>query len=165
MERIQGKRVRVEIKKRMLLLVGLPGTGKSYYVENQGYIKASTDDIVEEVSELYGLTYTESWSLLIKFAEKVFWRDIDIFVNSSYTSHFIIDRTNLTRKSRARFIQIAKENNIEIGFKYFPIPDQTEWERRLNNRPGKVISKDILDDMLTRLEIPEMSEGFDFEIV
>ncbi len=79
--------------------------------------------------------------------------------------NFIIDRTNLTVKSRAKFIQKLKLHNYEIEAVVFPevgseALSKEEWKRRLDSRPGKTIPQEVLDQMVDSYEIPLMSEGF-----
>jgi septin family protein len=53
-------------KKYFILLVGPPGSGKSYFInkinKNNEYIVINRDDIVVEVSEENGLTYKEMYT-------------------------------------------------------------------------------------------------------
>jgi tRNA uridine 5-carbamoylmethylation protein Kti12 len=81
-------------------------------------------------------------------------------------SDFIIDRTNLTAKSRAKFIQKLKLHRYEIDCVVFPevgseALSHEEWKRRLNSRQGKTIPQEVLDRMINSYEIPLKSEGFD----
>jgi predicted kinase len=124
---------------------------------------ASTDKIIEEVATSYGMTYDEGFKGLIQFAEIIMWRQITSCLMGG--RNFIIDRTNLTVKSRAKFIQKLKLHNYEIEAVVFPevgseALSKEEWKRRLDSRPGKTIPQEVLDQMVDSYEIPLMSEGF-----
>jgi len=124
---------------------------------------ASTDKIIEEVASSYGMTYDEGFKGLIQFAEIIMWRQITSCLMGG--RNFIIDRTNLTVKSRAKFIQKLKLHNYEIEAVVFPevgseALSKEEWKRRLDSRPGKTIPQEVLDQMVDSYEIPLMSEGF-----
>jgi predicted kinase len=110
------------------------------------------------------MTYDEGFKGLIQFAEQIMWRQITTCLVRG--NDFIIDRTNLTAKSRAKFIQKLKLHRYEIEAIVFPevgseALSKEEWKRRLNSRRGKTIPQEVLDKMIDSYEIPLMSEGFD----
>ena len=144
------------------MLVGVPASGKSTWHRNKyGDYTApvvSTDKIIVEVASSYGMTYDEGFKGLIQFAEIIMWRQITSYLMRG--SDFIIDRTNLTAKSRAKFIQKLKLHRYEIECLVFPQPEPEEWKRRLGSRPGKTIPQEALDRMVDSYEIPLESEGF-----
>jgi len=153
---------------KCIILVGVPASGKSTWHRNRygehPMPVASTDKIIEEVASSYGMTYDEGFKGLIQFAEIIMWRQITSCLMGG--RNFIIDRTNLTAKSRAKFIQKLKLHRYEIEAVVFPevgseaLPKE-EWKRRLSSRPGKTIPQEALDRMIDSYEIPLMSEGFD----
>jgi predicted kinase len=150
------------------ILVGVPASGKSTWhrIKFGDYSTnvASTDKIIETVASSYGMTYDEGFKELIQFAEKIMWRQITAYLMRG--SDFIIDRTNLSAKSRAKFIQKLKLHRYEIEAVVFPevgseALSKEEWKRRLNSRAGKTIPQEALDRMINSYEIPLKSEGFD----
>ena len=150
------------------LLVGVPGSGKSTWLLDREYIEdqyiASTDDIIESIAFGFGLTYDEGFKDLIKFAEKVMWKELADFAEDG--ERIYIDRTNLSVKSRKRFIDFLKPYGYEFDAVVFPevgseALSKEEWKRRLDSRPGKTIPQEALDRMVYSYEIPLMSEGFD----
>ena len=153
---------------KCIILVGVPASGKSSW-HRCGYGEypmpvASTDKIIEEVAANYGMTYDEGFKGLIQFAEIIMWRQITSCLMGG--RNFIIDRTNLSVKSRKKFIDKLKLHKYEIECVVFPMPGTEklpteEWNRRLGSRPGKTIPQEALDRMIDSYEIPLMSEGFD----
>lgn len=144
------------------ILIGVPGSGKSTWIKKQNigpfaYI-ASTDRIIEDVADIYCMTYNEAFKDLIKFAEKVMWSEIESSAKDGYTIY--IDRTNMSEKSRKKFIDFLKPYGYTFEAVNFETPEDEEWERRLASRPGKTIPKYVLESMADNYEMPLMSEGF-----
>ena len=145
---------------KCIMLVGVPASGKSTWI--QEYMPManvmSTDIVIENVARSYSMTYNEGFKDLISFAEKVMWRHITWSIASQV--NFVIDRTNLTAKSRKKFIDKLKSYGYEFECVVFPTPEPDEWKRRLDSRPGKTIPQEALDRMVNSYEVPLMSEGF-----
>ena len=149
------------------ILVGVPASGKTTWHRNK-FLEwpptvASTDKIIEEVSASYGMTYDEGFKGLIQFAEIIMWRQITTCLMRG--GDFIIDRTNLTAKSRKKFIDKLKLHRYNIECVVFPLPGteklpSEEWNRRLDSRRGKTIPEHILTSMIEHYEPPTESEGF-----
>jgi predicted kinase len=81
-------------------------------------------------------------------------------------ANFHIDRTNLTVKSRRKFIEKLKPHGYQFEAVVFPMPgteklSQEEWNHRLDSRPGKTIPGYILSSMIEHYEVPTEAEGFD----
>lgn len=148
---------------KCIILVGVPASGKStwQYKKYGEYPPsvASTDNIIQEIASSYGMTYDEGFKGLIQFAEQIMWRQITTCLMRG--NDFIIDRTNLTAKSRAKFIQKLKLHRYEIEAVVFPTPEPEEWKRRLDSRRGKTIPQEVLDRMVASYEVPTEAEGFD----
>ncbi len=142
------------------ILVGVPGSGKSTWIQEHMPMAnvMSTDIVIENVARSYDMTYNEGFKDLISFAEKVMWRHITWSIASQVD--FVIDRTNLSAKSRKKFIDKLKLHGYEIECVVFHTPEPEEWKRRLDSRPGKTIPQEALDRMVDSYEIPLMSEGF-----
>jgi predicted kinase len=81
----------------------------------------------------------------------------------------IVDRTNLSVKSRTGWIQAAKSKGYKIAAVVFADPGTCsnhieavkEWSRRLASRPGKTIPHQIIDGMIRSFVMPTQAEGFD----
>lgn len=144
-----------------IVLVGLPGVGKSTYINNNKNPNAlvlSTDAIVEKMCISQGITYTQGFRLFIDEAIKRFNKQLTIALKNN--NDIIIDRTNLSRASRKRLMSQVPNNYSKYAY-YFPIPEKDEWHRRLASRPGKHIPQNVIDDMINSFNFPEKEEGFD----
>ena len=70
------------------------------------------------------------------------------------------DQTNTTAKGRkTKLGRIPKEWRKVCVF--FATPEPDELQRRLDNRVGKSIPKDVMKSMIEHLEMPTLNEGFD----
>jgi AAA domain len=107
--------------KSLTLMIGLPCSGKStalqQYFDQHPTVRRSngdnpqpgdmvvlsSDDIIMELASGLGLDYNGAFDRFIKSAESIFW---DRFRQSLNTNlDVVIDRTNMTIKSRARLLQ------------------------------------------------------------
>ncbi len=157
----------MDTTKKIYMMVGLPGSGKSTYIQNLDNWNnndmlfarvVSTDHIIETVANQAGMTYDEGFKLLIKFADVVFKKNIDEIISNNES--FVIDRTNLTVKGRKQFIDLAKANGYEIHALVMPEIGHDEWQSRLSGRPGKTIPDTILESMVENYVYPTIEEGF-----
>ena len=152
--------------KRIIMLVGVPASGKSTWIEKefQGECHiVSTDKIIDEIAFETGRTYDQVFSQYMKVAEKMMWEEFDKYVEGGY-SPIVIDRTNMSVKSRRKFFERLKNfhrnHGYEIEAVLFKTPEETEWDRRLNSRVGKTIPQHVLDSMARSYEQPRLTEGF-----
>lgn len=150
----------------LVLLVGLPGSGKSTYRSKivdklNNPVIASSDDIIDDLCEKAGITYSEGFHQFIKTANKIFRNDVEDAIKNG--NDLIIDRTNMTEKSRKPFIEMAQKSGYnEIIAYVFVVPD-SELRRRLNSRAeeiGKNIPNDVLKRMTNSYTAPSKQEGF-----
>jgi len=152
--------------KRIIMLVGVPASGKSTWTEKefQGEcVVVSSDKHLDVIAEHYGQTYDGVFSQYMKVAEKMMWEDFDSYVSGGY-SPIVIDRTNLSARSRLKFFEQLKNfhrnHGYEIEAVIFKTPEAKEWKRRLESRPGKTIPQHVLESMERSYEQPRLSEGF-----
>lgn len=141
----------------VIILVGLPGAGKSNYVEqklnqNKNIVVISSDTIREKKgykndSEGNKRTFFVFYRILKKSARK--------------RKNIIIDATNLERDGRKRLINNIKKENSDYFIKvvYFDVP-LDECIRR-NNCRTKVVPEDVIRKYDKKLRFPELNEGID----
>lgn len=146
-------------KPMMIMMVGLPGTGKSTFI-NQNFKDlnvVSTDNIIEQMASEKGITYSEAFNDCIKIATKKFFEQISNNVESNVS--FVVDRTNLSTNSRKKILDLIPSEYNKIAI-VVSLNDETEHFRRLNNRPGKIIPDHVVQTMKKSFEMPSKSEGF-----
>jgi predicted kinase len=143
-------------------LVGVPGSGKSTWIESQDWAltcaKVSTDKWVEIYAKEVGLTYSKVFADFMPTAvdlmtkEVIAARDID--------RDIIWDQTSTTIASRAKkFRMLPDYDHIAVVFR---TPDHTELMRRLVSRwdSGKIIPEHVVASMIASWEDPTEEEGF-----
>jgi len=145
------------VKPVALLLIGMPGSGKSTYRASlpDFYVQASSDDYIDYIALRNGLTYSDVFKDFIKDAEGHFNSCIDYAVDLRV--NVVVDRTNLSPKSRKKTIDKLR-NTHYIKAVVFEISGE-DLEINLNSRPGKNIPLDVQKRMRYSYEYPQESEG------
>ncbi len=151
--------------KKFVVMVALPGSGKSTFVNREKTSETfvfSTDDYIETVAMEQGKTYSEIFKDTIAQAE--------MYMNKALTSTLskgnsvIVDRTNLTEKGRRRVLSVVPKDYEKIAIVIVPPETTEDWaelSRRLGNRPGKHIPEHIMQSMIASYKEPSLAEGFD----
>ncbi len=141
-------------------LIGVPAAGKSTWISNQDWAKdmpvVCTDLFVEAYAKEQGKTYSEVFDEYMPIAVKLMVNQAKICEANNLD--LIWDQTSTTVASRARkFNTLPRYEHIAIVFR---TPDRAELDRRLANRPGKVIPQYVVDQMIDGWQEPTEDEGF-----
>ncbi len=141
-------------------LIGVPAAGKSTWVSNQDWAKdmpvVCTDSFVEAYAKEQGKTYSEVFDDYMPIAVKLMVNQAKICEANNLD--LIWDQTSTTVASRARkFNTLPRYEHIAIVFR---TPNREELDRRLANRPGKVIPQYVVDQMIDGWQEPTEDEGF-----
>lgn len=151
------------------ILIGLPGVGKTSWMRHRRAVKEaqrecpgkilSSDRIIERIAAEYDTTYDVIFSDAIHVANKLFSLELQKCASSMPQDRqdIYIDRTNLTKSSRKRFIEMFRKTHKIVAV-VFETPDEEEHERRLNSRPGKTIPAHILKSMRESYDPPNPSD-------
>lgn len=145
---------------KLYVLVGVPGAGKSTWVNDQAWAKAcayiSTDTHVENYARSVGKTYSEVFKEFMPKAVDLMTRDV--IAARKAGKDIIWDQTSTTKASRSRkFRMLPEYHAIAV---VFPTPDRKELDRRLQSREGKHIPKSVIDQMIEGFSMPSKKEGF-----
>jgi len=145
---------------KVYVLVGVPGAGKSTWVENQLWAKdcvyVSSDQLIEEEAACQGKTYDEIFKGYVNTA--VFLMLEKVIAAREAGKDIIWDQTSVSVKSRKKkFSMLPDYEHIAV---VFDTPSRDELERRLANRPGKNIPWEIVSSMINNFEMPTEEEGF-----
>lgn len=159
--------------KLLVLLVGLPGVGKSHYrklldaaMKKEGIDPlpvASTDDVIEQEAALLGKSYAEIFSDKA-YVEKVN-KDFTEMVKKSAEdgTSLLVDRTNTNISKRQFHLDVTKNNGFFRIAVVFDVAPEVH-KKRLENRAEKdkkVIPDDVIERMRSEYEPPTHEEGFD----
>jgi len=145
---------------KVYILVGIPGSGKSTWVEGQQWAKKcayiSTDKHITEYAKSQGKTYSEVFDEYMPEAINLMTAEV---VKARKAGKDIIwDQTSTTVKSRARkFKMLPDYYAIAVVFK---TPDREELNIRLKSRPDKIIPQRVIIQMIEDWQNPTTEEGF-----
>jgi predicted kinase len=139
------------VKQKIVVLVGLPGAGKSSWLSSQGIHAISTDQIRAILSD--DATNQNIHARVFATARYLLRQRLAIGRPVSY-----VDATHLTPSERKPYIEIARRCGCEIEALFFDTPLE-ECIRR-NAARDRVVPPDVIQAMAAKLRIPELSEGF-----
>lgn len=149
----------------IIMLVGLPGSGKTTYRDK--YIKdivssnplvISQDDLVEAYASENNMTYTQAFQTanLKDFQRQVKQTFVDAIADGRT---IVLDRTNLTVKTRQSFLYLvpAHYSKIAIVFDVHPLVLEDRLERRAA-ATGKFIPDYVINQMRRSYVAPSKPE-------
>lgn len=146
----------------VVFMVGLPYSGKSYYINNnkltKGMQRTGTDMHILAIAESVNLTYNDIWQQAFKIADKAMKRDITQFIENKES--FVIDQTNLTKISRKKKLDKIPPFYRKIAV---VLPELTEEElkERVQKRSSHFVPYEVIENMKEKYEDVEIDEGFD----
>ena len=156
-----------KIKKmpELIMLCGIPTSGKSTYVEKlkkmkywENAVVLSTDSYIEEYAKRVGQTYNEVFDDVIPDAT----RELELEFNMAKDEgkDIIWDQTNLSVKTRRKKL-LKLPSYYRRNAVYFEVSLEEALERN-KHREGKFIPESILKRMWHQFEIPTRNEDFDY---
>ena len=136
---------------RIVLLVGLPGSGKSTYLEKQGASSLSSDAIRQLLAD----DVTDQTIHGRVFATLRYLLRHRLAIGRPVT---YVDATHLTPEERQPYVRIARAYGCEIEALYFDTPLDLCRER--NRLRARVVPEEALEKMAVKLVPPSVEEGF-----
>ena len=136
---------------KIVILVGLPGSGKSTWLAIQGLTALSSD----HVRLLLADDPTDQTLHTRVFATLRYLLRHRLALRRPVT---YIDATHLTPEERAPYIRIARAWGCEVEAVFFNVPVEVCQERnRVRNR---VVPAEAIEAMAVKLVPPSIEEGF-----
>lgn len=136
---------------RIVITVGLPGSGKSTYLQSLGVNAISSDAIRllladdDTIQTIHGQVFSTMRSLLRR--RLVLGRPV------SY-----VDATHLTPAERAPYAAIARAHRCDLEALFFDTPAAVCRER--NRLRRRIVPDEAIDMMREKLIPPSILEGF-----
>jgi predicted kinase len=135
---------------RIVITVGLPGSGKSTYLKRRGVNAISSDEIRHLIAD-----DSEDQSVHAQvFATIRYLIRQRIAVGRAVT---YVDATHLTRWERRPYVRLARKYGCQVEAIFFNVPVETCVRR--NRRRGRVVPEEVIRAMAELMEPPTVGEG------
>jgi predicted kinase len=136
---------------RIVVLVGLPGSGKSTYLERIGAAGLSSDAVRKLLADDEGDQTIHAY--VFQTIRYLLEQRLAIGRPVTY-----IDATSLTREERAPYLAIGRAHGCQVEAVFFDVPLEVCLDR--NARRHRVVPSDVLAKMAAKLAPPSVEEGF-----
>ena len=136
---------------KILVLVGLPGSGKSTYLEEMGANAVSSDEIRRLLAD--DAADQRIHRRVFAVVRNLIRHRIEIGRPVTY-----VDATNLTRRERRQYIRLGELYRCDVEAVFFNVPLDICLER--NRLRSRVVPEDAVREMARRLVAPTVAEGF-----
>lgn len=136
---------------KVIVLIGVPGSGKSTWAAKQNATVISSDELR---GVLNGDVKNQDLHAKV-FATMRYLLRTRLELGATPT---IIDATNIRRKDRKAWLQIANKFGASVDAVLFDLPIEVALER--NRKRDRVVPEDVIRSMAKRLQLPIIEEGF-----
>ena len=136
---------------RIVVLVGLPGSGKSTYLERLGVTALSSDVIRQLLAD--DATDQTIHGRVFNTLRYLVRQRLAIGRPVTY-----VDATHLTPEERRPYLKIAQAYSCEAEALFFDVPLEVCLER--NRGRARVVPEEAVRAMAAKLVPPDLDEGF-----
>jgi predicted kinase len=136
---------------RLVVLVGLPGSGKSSYLDGLGVAALSSDEIRRLLTDdATNQTVNDRVFETLRYLLRQ-----RLSLNRPVT---YIDATSLTPEERAPYIGIGASFDCEVEALFFDVPLEVCMAR--NAQRHRVVPEEAMKKLASKLRPPSTEEGF-----
>ena len=148
--------------KKLFLMVGIPGSGKSTFIKDytkkmyQSYAVISRDDIRFNMVSEDEPYFSKEKAVFKEFVDK-------IKESLSKNDITFADATHINENSRCKLFRALGENlkGIEVHALVFKVPVELAIERNSNREGRKLVPETAIRNMNSQFTIPSFEEGID----
>jgi len=138
-------------RQRIVLAVGLPGSGKSAWFARRGITPLSSDRLREVLCDDATEQRYQKWIFQMLRSQL----RMRLRLGRPVT---FVDATNLTRAERQPYFRIARQFGCEVEAVFFDVP--LEVCRKRNRERARVVPEEAMLRLAGRFEAPRIEEGF-----
>ena len=136
---------------KLIITVGLPGSGKTTYLAQLGVTPISSDEIRRLLTD--NPADQSVHARVFATIRYLIRQRIAIGRPATY-----VDATHLTRWERRPYIQLARRYGCTLEALYFDVPLEVCIQRNRNRR--RIVPDQAIREMALLLEAPAKQEGF-----
>jgi predicted kinase len=138
-------------RQRIIVLVGLPGSGKSTWLEQRGITPLSSDFMRRLLAD--DITDQTIHARVFQSLRYLLRHRLAIGRPETY-----VDATHLTPEEREPYIQIARWYGCDAEALFFDVPLEVCLER--NRARNRIVPEEAMRMMAAKLRPPRLDEGF-----
>jgi predicted kinase len=136
---------------RIVLAIGLPGSGKSTWFRRRGLVPLSSDLLRQLLYD--NAADQRDPDRVFRLLRRLLAERLELGRPVSY-----VDATNLTRRERAPFFRLARQYGAKVEALFFDTPLEQCLQR--NEQRRRRVPEGAVRRMAARLEPPTFAEGF-----
>jgi predicted kinase len=138
-------------RQRIVIMVGLPGSGKSTWLQQLGVTAISSDAVRLLLAD--DATIQTIHPQVFATMRYLLRRRLAIGRPVSY-----VDATHLTPAERAPYVTIARKFGCDLEAVFFDIPAEICQQR--NRQRQRIVPEEAIEAMRSKLIPPSLEEGF-----
>ncbi len=137
------------MQNEVIILVGLPGTGKDTYIKDNFDLPVVS---LDEIRRLNKLNNSDEQGIVFNIAKE----EMKKYLRNKQS--FVFNATNTHQINRQKIINLFVNYNAKIKMIFL----ETSWKENIirNNNRKKVVNISIIEKMLSNLDIPENYESY-----